>query len=149
LTSAAQTRVARSLGGGRVASAEWTARIGLTPEHERPAEIPRLGIRVPYGSEFSIVPFEKATTTDLERAIALASGKPTAHDDVHQKSAKKLSSVLQAIVAAPKGTRRHAPVVRVHVTDDKHLRIDVIGIDQDDLARVARALGAHAKSSAN
>ena len=116
--------------------------IALTPEHERASEIPSLVFRVPdkSGKKAIEVAFAKATVTQIERAIQLAKAKPTASDDVLHARAKRVRNELQTLVAAPKGTRRHAPAVRSHVTDDRGLRVDVVGVDLDDLERVGKAL---------
>jgi hypothetical protein len=122
--------------------------IVLTPEHEQPRDLLRLGIRVPGVGGVQVVPFAKATVSDLERAIKALKSKDGAHDDAHHARAKQINAHVQAAVAAPRGSKHHAPRTRTHVTDDKTFRIDVLAIDLDDLERVAGALGAVSKKLA-
>lgn len=120
--------------------------MSATPEHERAAEVDRLEVAVPVGTKLASVPFGKASVSQLEKAIKHATALPTAHDDAKQARAKRRAHALQRAVAAPKGTHSHAPLVRAHVAEDGQLRFDVVGIDEADLARVARALLAQARS---
>lgn len=121
--------------------------MAATPEHERAAEIDRLAIRLPVGKKLASVPFGKASVSQLEKAIKHRAALPTAHDDAKEARAKRRAHALQRAVAAPRGKHEHAPLVRAHVTDDGHLRFDVVGIDESDLGRVARALLAQARAT--
>ena len=132
----------------------WKLALGLqyieaTPEHEKPGEIPRLLVRVPAksGKAMELIPFVECKTKDLERAIEAALSKPDAYDDKAEANAKRARMEAQAAVAAPKGVHLHAPLVRAHPHPEhpELVRYDVVGIDESDLARVARALLAIAK----
>ena len=74
------------------------------------------------------------------KAGALA--KPDAYDDAATAHAKRARLAAQAAVASPKGQHLHAPSVRAHPHPEhpKKVRYDIVGIDEDDLARVAKAL---------
>ena len=117
--------------------------IGLTPEHETAQDIPSLSVRVPLGPKKVVeIPFAKVTTKQLELAIDILRRKPTPHDDELTSYAKSVHSVLQAEVAAPKGSHRHAPGVRAypHPDGQRAVRFDLLGVDLDDIVRGARAL---------
>jgi hypothetical protein len=118
------------------------AYIGATPEHERPRDLLRLVVRVPDGARVVKVPFAKASKAQLEKAVSHENGKPHAADDAVTKRAKRVVAKLQPLVAAPKGATHHAPKIRAYASPNERdkLRIDVVGIDEDDLARVLRAL---------
>ncbi len=118
--------------------------IGLTPEHEQPSDLPRMSIRVPTGrgNEIVEVPFAKVTASQLEAAIEHLRKKPSPKDDVLTAWAKRVGPVLQSALAAPKGTYRHAPRVRAypHPNGQHAVRVDLLGVDLDDLPRIAKAL---------
>ncbi len=116
--------------------------IALTPEDEKPHDLLRLEIRVPVQGGVVAIPFSKVTPSQLEKAIELAQGKPTAHDGAAAARAKEIAPILQAAVAAPKGTHFHAPRTKVHPhADDRgKFRVSVNGIDLEDLPRVGIAL---------
>jgi hypothetical protein len=90
----------------------------------------------------TLVPFAKVTNAELQRAILAARAEPQNADDRASRLAREYQLSIQAAVAAPKGTFRHAPIVRVKPHPDKEgaARVDVIGIDLDDLPRVGKAL---------
>ena len=114
-----------------------------TPEHETAQDIPGLSVRVPLGPKQVVeIPFAKVTTKQLGAAIEGLRRKPTPHDDELTSYAKAVHSVLQAEVAAPKGSHRHAPAVRAYPHPDgrRAVRFDLLGVDLDDVLRIARAL---------
>ena len=122
--------------------------IDATPEHERPAEIPRLEVRVPgRGGQVVAKPFADCSTHELERAIEAALAKPRETDDPATAKAKRVQADLQAAVAAPKGTHQHAPSVRAYPHPDHHgeLQFDLRAVDLRDAPRVAKALLTAAK----
>jgi hypothetical protein len=102
------------------------------------------------GKDAQLIPFAKCHTRQLEKAIEAALGKPDAYDDDATANAKRRRMEVQAVVAAPKGTHQHAPLVRAHPHPEhpKEVRYDVVGIDEDDLERVAKALLAFARKRA-
>jgi hypothetical protein len=110
-----------------------------------PKALLSLDIKVPTDGEkrtIRLVPFAKATNTQIQRAIVAAHADPENTDDHAIRLARQWQMSIQAAVAAPKGTFRHAPMVRVKPHPDKEgaARVDVIGIDLDDLTRVGKAL---------
>ena len=127
----------------------WKLALGLqyieaTPEHEKPGEIPRLVVRVPTksGKAMDPIPFAACKPKDLERAIEAALAKPDAYDGVAEANAKRARTEAQAAVASPRDQHLHAPLVRAHPHPEhpELVRYDVVGIDEQDLGRVARAL---------
>jgi hypothetical protein len=114
--------------------------IEITPEDERPMDVLTMEFPTTRGPSPKTVPFAKATQRDLERAIEIALAKPTAKDGPKEARAKALRDRFQRAVAAPKGVSRHAPLVRAHVNHGTgKVRVDIVGIDEDDLVRVLRA----------
>ena len=116
--------------------------VGLSSD---PNALLALDIKVPgdgVSRTDSLVPFSKATNSEIQRAIVAARAVPENADDQAQRLAREWQLSIQAAVAAPKGTFRHAPIVRVKPHPDKEgaARVDVIGIDLDDLTRVGKAL---------
>lgn len=108
-----------------------------------PRSLLSLIIKVPTdGKRVEGIPFAKATYTDLQRAIAAARLRPEKHDAAAVRAAKRAEALLQLAVAAPAGTYRHAPRVRVRPNPNGKggLRIDVMGIDGDDVKRIGEAL---------
>ena len=88
------------------------------------------------------VPFKDASLNEIQRAIIAARARPEPKDAATQKLAKRMQEAVQAAVAAPEGSYFHAPQVRVTPHPEKKgaVRIDVMGIDADDLHRVGEAL---------
>jgi hypothetical protein len=110
-----------------------------------PKALLQLDIKVPGDGVRRVnadVPFAKATNSEIQRAIVAAHAKPENAADEEHRVAREWQQSIQAAVAAPMGTFRHAPIVRVKPHPDKEgmSRIDVIGIDLDDLTRVGKAL---------
>jgi hypothetical protein len=110
-----------------------------------PTDVLAMTVRVPTdgaSKQLATVAFRDATPTQLEAAIAAARARPEPHDEETLRAAKRIQSQVQVAVAAPEGTYRHAPLVRVkpHPTNAGQVRIDLLGIDGDDLDRIAEAL---------
>ena len=108
-----------------------------------PRSLLTLMIRVPTDrNREDLVPFARTTLTNLQRAVAAARARPEKEDGATLKAAKRMQSLLQLAVAAPTGTHRHAPTVRVKPNPNGKgdLRIDVLSIDGDDLGRIGEAL---------
>ncbi len=108
-----------------------------------PRHLLTLNIKVPTdGKRFESIPFPRATYTELQRAVSAARLRPEPEDAATAKAAKRVEALLQLAVAAPTGTYRHAPRVRVRPNPNGKggLRIDVLGIDGDDMKRIGDAL---------
>ncbi len=117
----------------------------VTPKDTDPRTLLSLDIKVPGDGArrvTTLIPFSKASNAEIQRAIAAARAEPENAADPEQRLAREWQIALQAAVAAPPGTFRHAPLVRVKPHPDKEgaARVDVIGIDLDDLTRVGKAL---------
>jgi hypothetical protein len=115
------------------------------PKDTDPRTLLSLDIKVPGDGAkrvTTLIPFSKATNAEIQRAIAAARAEPENAADPQHRLAREWQIALQAAVAAPPGTFRHAPLVRVKPHPDKEgaARVDVIGIDLDDLTRVGKAL---------
>jgi hypothetical protein len=128
--------------------------LGAVGKRAKPAALLGLDIRVPDDNQGTRnVPFSSITYDDLVRAVSAVSLLPHHDDPRLDKLAASWQATFQAAVAAPKGQFRHAPLVRVrpHAKRPGVVRVDVLGIDLDDVARVARALareGVRAKDEA-
>jgi hypothetical protein len=113
--------------------------IALTPEQERPRELFSLGIRVPAGKGVRVVAFRDAQVQEIKAAIDRLEN-PRAAEKTDDARAVKKRAALQSLLDPPKGSKRHAPKARAYETDDDTIRYDVVGVDEDDLDRVGRAL---------
>jgi len=128
--------------------------LGAVGKRQKPAALLGLEILVPDDNRKTRrVPFATITYDELVRAVSAVSLIPHHDDPRLDQLAAEWQSTFQAAVAAPKGQFRHAPSVRVrpHPTRPGVVRVDVLGIDLDDVARVAKALvreGARAKEEA-
>ncbi len=128
--------------------------LGAVGKRAKPASLLSLDIVVPEDNQRTRkVPFASITYDELVRAVSAVTLLPHHDDPRLDKLAAHWQVTFQTAVAAPKGDYRHAPSVRVrpHPKQPGVVRVDVLGIDLDDVARVAKALareGARAKAEA-
>jgi len=128
--------------------------LGALGKRAKPAALLGMDIVVPDDNQRTRnVPFASITYDELMRAVSAVSLVPHHDDPRLDRLAAEWQTTFQTAVAAPKGECRHAPIVRVRLYPKQAgvVRVDVLGIDLDDVARVAKALareGARAKDQA-